>query len=74
MLFSIKSCNTESDVFSQAQKWLLHGGNPRCLDSNPGNKEVFVSVCDSTKDTQRWTFEKFDAERLAKWDQNGADL
>lgn len=60
--------------YDPAQKWLLHGGNPRCLDSNPGNKEVFVSICDSAKDTQRWTFEKFDAERLAKWDQNGPDL
>lgn len=58
----------------QAQNWLLHGGNPRCLDSNPGNKEVFVSVCDPTKDTQRWKFDKFDAERLEKWNQNAPDV
>lgn len=56
------------------KKWLVHGGNPRCLDSNPGNKELFVAMCDPNRDTQKWSFEKYDAQRLAKWDQAGPGL
>ncbi|ROT71654.1 hypothetical protein C7M84_010013 [Penaeus vannamei] len=56
------------------KKWLVHGGNPRCLDCNPGNKELFVAMCDPSRDTQKWSFEKYDAQRLAKWDQAGPGL
>ncbi|XP_047493614.1 putative polypeptide N-acetylgalactosaminyltransferase 10 isoform X1 [Penaeus chinensis] len=56
------------------KKWLVHGGNPRCLDCNPGNKELFVAMCDPNRDTQKWSFEKYDAQRLAKWDQAGPGL
>ncbi|XP_063591466.1 putative polypeptide N-acetylgalactosaminyltransferase 10 [Penaeus indicus] len=56
------------------KKWLVHGGNPRCLDCNPGNQELFVAMCDPNRDTQKWSFEKYDAQRLAKWDQAGPGL
>lgn len=56
--------------YDPGQQWVVHGGNPRCLDSNPGNKEVFVSACDPTKDTQKWKIAKFDAKRLEEWDKD----
>lgn len=31
-------------------------------------------MCDPNRDTQKWRFEKFDAQRLAKWDQAGPGL
>ena len=50
-------------------QWLVHGGNPRwkiiaqrtelkefffrCLDCNPGTKELFVAKCDRQSLTQR---------------------
>ncbi|KAG7160294.1 Polypeptide N-acetylgalactosaminyltransferase-like 6-like [Homarus americanus] len=57
--------------YDPVKQWLVHGGNPRCLDCNPGNKEIFVSACSPEKETQKWIFEHFDAERLAKWDKAG---
>ncbi|KAK7084062.1 N-acetylgalactosaminyltransferase [Halocaridina rubra] len=52
-------------------QWLIHGGNPRCLDSNPGNKEIYVSACDPEKTSQKWIFQNINAERLAKWEEAG---
>ncbi|XP_066942249.1 putative polypeptide N-acetylgalactosaminyltransferase 10 [Macrobrachium rosenbergii] len=60
--------------YDPEKKWLIHGGNPRCLDCNPGNKEIYVSSCDPEKKSQKWIFEKFDAERLANWDSAGPNL
>lgn len=31
-------------------------------------------MCDPSRDTQKWSFEKYDAQRLAKWDQAGPGL
>ncbi|XP_045137958.1 putative polypeptide N-acetylgalactosaminyltransferase 10 isoform X1 [Portunus trituberculatus] len=56
--------------YDPTQQWLVHGGNPRCLDTNPDNKELFVSACDPTKNTQRWKFEKFDHKHLKKLEKN----
>ena len=39
--------------YDQENQWLVHGGNPRCLDANPATKELFVSKCDRASLTQR---------------------
>ena len=55
----------------QEQQWLVHGGNPRCLDSDPGRQTVFVSACDSASLTQKWRFESVDLKALSNWDNSG---
>ncbi|KAK4322014.1 hypothetical protein Pmani_007216 [Petrolisthes manimaculis] len=60
--------------YDPKKMWMVHGGNARCLDSNPGNKEIFVATCDPQKETQRWRFEHVDTERLANWDRAGPGL
>jgi len=54
--------------------WLLHGGNPRCLDSNPATKELFVAQCDKESKTQRWDIENVNFDQLAKWEDPTGDL
>lgn len=55
-------------------QWLVHGGNPRCLDCNPGTKELFVTKCDRKSKTQRWKIENIDTEQLKMWDDPTRDL
>ncbi|XP_046647991.1 putative polypeptide N-acetylgalactosaminyltransferase 10 [Daphnia pulicaria] len=52
---------------------LIHGGNPRCLDCDPGRKELFVATCNSESPTQRWTFERFNQTALLRWNKAGID-
>jgi len=56
------------------EKWLIHGGNPRCLDCNPGSKELFVAKCDKASPTQKWDIENINRAQLAKWDDPTKDL
>jgi len=60
--------------YDTREKWLVHGGNPRCLDSNPGSYELFVSKCDKLSETQKWDIENINLAQLAKWDDPTKDL
>ncbi|KAG8221857.1 hypothetical protein J437_LFUL003233 [Ladona fulva] len=66
-------CWDVSSLESKApeKRWLIHGGNPRCLDCNPGNKEIFVTKCDPSSNTQKWLFENVDLKALAQWNNLG---
>ncbi|RXG53117.1 N-acetylgalactosaminyltransferase 6 [Armadillidium vulgare] len=57
--------------YDYVNQQLIHGVIPRCLDSNPGNMEIFVSVCDVNKETQKWSFERYEAKKLDNWDNDG---
>lgn len=41
----------------QDKQWLMHGGNPRCLDCDPSTRQLYVAECDPDSETQRWIFE-----------------
>ncbi|CAG9759554.1 unnamed protein product [Ceutorhynchus assimilis] len=53
------------------KQWFLHGGNPRCLDCEPGAKKLFVTTCDETSKTQKWRFENVNLTMLADWNNVG---
>ncbi|KAL1494762.1 hypothetical protein ABEB36_010308 [Hypothenemus hampei] len=52
----------------------LHGGNPRCLDCDPGALRLFVTTCDDSSKTQKWRFENVNLTMLADWDNIGGIL
>ena len=60
--------------FDKSHQWLVHGGNPRCLDCNPGTKELFVAQCDTKSPTQRWKVENINLKQLENWDDPTKDL
>jgi len=60
--------------YDPKHKWLVHGGNPRCLDCNPGTKELYVSKCDKNSPTQKWDVENIDLEQLANWEDPTRNL
>jgi len=60
--------------YDAQHKWLVHGGNPRCLDCNPGTKELYVSKCDKNSPTQKWQVETINLEQLANWDDPTKNL
>jgi len=60
--------------YDQKNQWLVHGGNPRCLDCNPGTKELYVSKCDKKSPTQKWQVENINLEQLAIWDDPTKNL
>jgi polypeptide N-acetylgalactosaminyltransferase len=57
--------------YNAEQQWLVHGGNPRCLDSDPGRQMIYVATCDTSSLTQKWRFENIDFKALSKWDNIG---
>nr|CAD7574636.1 unnamed protein product [Timema californicum] len=57
--------------YNTEHQWLVHGANPRCLDSNPGRQTLFVTTCDTNSITQKWRFEHVDLKALANWDHTG---
>jgi len=57
--------------YNVENQWIMQGSNPhdkRCLDSNPESKELFVSKCDLSSETQRWLVENVDHAQLKNWD------
>jgi polypeptide N-acetylgalactosaminyltransferase len=55
----------------QEQQWIVHGVNPRCLDSDPGRQMIYVAACDTSSLTQKWRFENIDFKALSNWDNIG---
>ncbi|CAH1105302.1 unnamed protein product [Psylliodes chrysocephalus] len=53
------------------KQWFLHGGNPRCLDCDPGQKRLFVRSCDENSKTQKWRFENVNLTMIADWENIG---
>ncbi|XP_023342320.1 N-acetylgalactosaminyltransferase 6 isoform X2 [Eurytemora carolleeae] len=60
--------------YNQEEQWIVHGGNPRCLDGNPETKELYVSKCDRSSKTQKWIVENINTEQLKKWEDPTKDL
>ncbi|XP_066999767.1 N-acetylgalactosaminyltransferase 6 isoform X2 [Anabrus simplex] len=57
--------------YNVENQWLVHGGNPRCLDCDPGSKKLYVTACDPKSVTQKWRFEHVDMKALANWSNIG---
>ncbi|GFG31269.1 hypothetical protein Cfor_03273 [Coptotermes formosanus] len=57
--------------YNPEQQWLVHGGNPRCLDSDPGRQIIYAATCDTSSLTQKWRFESIDFKALSNWDNIG---
>ncbi|PNF21012.1 putative polypeptide N-acetylgalactosaminyltransferase 10 [Cryptotermes secundus] len=57
--------------YNPEQQWLVHGGNPRCLDSDPGRQMLYVATCDTSSLTQKWRFENVNFKALSNWDNTG---
>ncbi|XP_026469893.1 N-acetylgalactosaminyltransferase 6-like [Ctenocephalides felis] len=45
--------------YDKKHQWLVHGGNPRCLDANIIAKTIFVTTCNPGSKTQKWIFGNF---------------
>jgi polypeptide N-acetylgalactosaminyltransferase len=69
----IISTNTIFFFSNKETLQLIHGGNPRCLDCDPGRKELYVATCNNESPTQRWTFERFNQTALLRWNKAGID-
>ncbi|KAG8252443.1 polypeptide [Homalodisca vitripennis] len=53
------------------KKWLVHGGNPRCLDADLTRRTIFVTTCDENSETQRWDISNLNYLALRHWDETG---
>ena len=60
--------------YNVERKWLVQGGNARCLDMDPATRELFVAKCDKTSLSQQWNIQHIDMDQLAKWDDPTKDL
>ena len=60
--------------YNVERKWLVQGGNARCLDMDPAIRELFVAKCDKTSLSQQWNIQHIDMDQLAKWDDPTKDL
>lgn len=49
--------------------WLVHGGNPRCLEVNAATKEIYVTKCDKNKEAQKWKIGFVNLDRLKGFDK-----
>ena len=45
-------------------KQILHVTSNQCLDCDPHTKELFMNPCDQSVDTQKWTIEHVDVEKV----------
>ncbi|XP_050503790.1 N-acetylgalactosaminyltransferase 6 [Diabrotica virgifera virgifera] len=57
--------------FDTDKQWFVHGGNPRCLDIDPGRKRLYVTKCDPESKTQKWRFENVNLTAIANWENVG---
>ncbi|KAL0272785.1 UNVERIFIED_CONTAM: hypothetical protein PYX00_005629 [Menopon gallinae] len=57
--------------YDMRNKWLVHGGNPRCLTADLEAKTIYVTTCDPDLVTQKWEVEKINQEAMEKWDSIG---
>lgn len=48
-------------------KNLFHPISNMCLDCDPGRREIFMSACDESKQSQKWQFEKVNATVVEQW-------
>ena len=45
-----------------------------CLDCDPSDKQLFVKTCDKNSETQKWTIEHVNMERMEKWSEDRFDF
>lgn len=48
-------------------KWLIHGKNQRCMDTNVDEMSLFLSPCDEDSPTQKWRVSHVNHTALALW-------
>jgi len=60
--------------YDTENEWLIHGGNPRCLDHEPETQKLYVTRCDTESETQKWSVENVNLKQLAKWEDPTEDL
>lgn len=51
----------------QTTRWLIHGKNQRCMDTNVDLKSLFLSPCDEDSLTQKWHIAHVNHTALAMW-------
>ncbi|XP_047353132.1 N-acetylgalactosaminyltransferase 6-like isoform X2 [Vespa velutina] len=56
------------------KQWLMHGYVPRCLDTDPGSKKVYVTACDQSSPTQKWRIENVNMKAINNWENVGPKL
>ncbi|XP_043494953.1 N-acetylgalactosaminyltransferase 6-like [Polistes fuscatus] len=56
------------------KQWLMHGYIPRCLDTDPGSKRVYVTACDQSSPTQKWRIENVNMKAINNWENVGPKL
>jgi hypothetical protein len=54
----------------QKKRQFVHGHNYRCLDHNPGTKELYAAACDPNSATQRWTLSTVRSDLIKKYWNN----
>lgn len=62
---------TQTSMTFQDKKWVIQGGNKRCLDCDPEKKTLFVNPCDESNENMKWTFSDIDVEALKNFDKLG---
>lgn len=62
ILFSI-----HQRIHFQNTKWLIHGKNQRCMDTNVDEMSLFLSPCDEDSPTQKWRVSHVNHTALALW-------
>ncbi|XP_013411643.1 putative polypeptide N-acetylgalactosaminyltransferase 10 [Lingula anatina] len=56
--------------YNSKTKQIFHPISNHCLDSDSGNKEIFMTQCDENLQSQKWTFEKLNAVEMKKlWNE-----
>lgn len=53
----------------QDKKWLIQGGNKRCLDCDINNMALFVNPCDESNENMKWEFSNVDMEAMKNVDK-----
>lgn len=56
--------------YDPVKKWLMAGSNKKCMDCDPGRKEIFVANCDIKRSEQQWAFQFVNESRLAEFDND----
>lgn len=70
-IVSVCCVNFCKNFYLKEKQWFIHGGNPRCLDCDPGARKLYVTKCDDDSKTQKWRFENINLTMIANWENVG---
>ena len=74
MISGFSTCFCCVRRYNTERKWLVQGGNARCLDMDLDTRDLFLSTCNKNALTQQWDIEHVNRDQLAKWDDPTKDL